>query len=133
MLVTMNKSKRREERGMAVLLALFALLLLSAIGLLMVTASTTETHIDANYGSSLKAYYAARSGLEEVRDRVKYPSSASGLASGSRPTGSSARRVVSLPIIFAAVRSRPRSTRRCCRTLASCSRGGSIRRRTSTC
>ncbi len=57
---------------MALLLTLFALLLLSAIGLFMVLSSNTETRIDANYGSSLRAYYAARSGLEEVRDRMKY-------------------------------------------------------------
>ncbi|HEY3770375.1 MAG TPA: hypothetical protein VGN44_17005 [Candidatus Angelobacter sp.] len=74
----MAKAKKGNERGMALLLALFALLLLSAIGLFMVLASTTETRIDANYSSSLRRYYAARSGLEEVRDRVKYPSSTPG-------------------------------------------------------
>ncbi|HZU30425.1 MAG TPA: hypothetical protein VFB79_04880 [Candidatus Angelobacter sp.] len=71
---------KQNERGMALLLALFALLLLSAIGLFMVISSTTETRIDANYGSNLKAYYAARSGLEEIRDRITYPSSSGGLS-----------------------------------------------------
>ncbi|HKV91117.1 MAG TPA: hypothetical protein VJW20_01065 [Candidatus Angelobacter sp.] len=70
--------KSKKERGMALLLTLFALLLLSGIGLFMVLSSNTETRIDANYGSSLRAYYAARSGLEEVRDRIKYPSSSQG-------------------------------------------------------
>jgi hypothetical protein len=70
----MVKAKGRNERGMALLLVLFALMLLSAIGLCMVLASNTETRIDANYGSSLRAYYSARSGLEEVRDRIKFPS-----------------------------------------------------------
>jgi hypothetical protein len=74
------KAKRQKERGMALLLALFALLLLSAIGLFMVLASNTETHIDANYSNGLRSYYAARSGLEEVRDRVKYPSGSGGLS-----------------------------------------------------
>ncbi len=60
---------------MALLLTLFALLLISGIGLFMVLSSNTETRIDANYGSSLHAYYAAGSGLEEVRDRIKYVSS----------------------------------------------------------
>ena len=59
---------------MALMMALFALLLLSCIGLCMVLASTTETRIDANYGGSLRSYYAAHSGLEEVRDRMSYPS-----------------------------------------------------------
>jgi hypothetical protein len=70
------KTRANKERGMALLLTLFALLLLSGIGLFMVLSSNTETRIDANYGSSLRAYYAARSGLEEVRDRIKYPSPA---------------------------------------------------------
>jgi hypothetical protein len=73
-----TRTKGKKERGMALLLTLFALLLLSAIGLFLVLASNTETRIDANYGSSLRAYYSARSGLEEVRDRIKYPSTAPG-------------------------------------------------------
>ena len=73
MLKNMSNPKSKSERGMALLLTLFALLLLSGIGLFLVVSSTTETRIDANYGSGLRAYYAARSGLEEVRDRMKYP------------------------------------------------------------
>jgi hypothetical protein len=73
-------TKARKERGMALLLTLFALLLLSAIGLFMVLSSTTETRIDTNYGTGLRAYYSARSGLEEARDRIKYPSATGGLA-----------------------------------------------------
>jgi hypothetical protein len=72
------KARASKERGMALLLTLFALLLLSGIGLFMVLSSNTETRIDANYGSSVRAYYASRSGLEEVRDRIKYPSSTPG-------------------------------------------------------
>ncbi len=78
------KKRGNKERGMALLLTLFALLLISGIGLFMVLSSNTETRIDANYGSSLHAYYAARSGLEEVRDRIKYPSSA---IPGTQPPG----------------------------------------------
>jgi len=71
----LSRMVKRDERGMALMLALFALLLLSGIGLCMVLASTTETRIDANYGGSLRSYYAAHSGLEEVRDRIGYASS----------------------------------------------------------
>ena len=67
---SIHKARGQKERGMALLLALFALLLLSAIGLCMVLSSDTETRIDANYSSSLRSYYSARSGLEEVRDLV---------------------------------------------------------------
>src|SRR5579859_1944738 len=69
------KPVRTSERGMALLLTLFALLLLSGIGLFLVVSSNTETRIDANYGSGLRAYYAARSGVEEVRDRMSYVTS----------------------------------------------------------
>src|SRR5712671_3237597 len=71
----MSRMMKRDERGMALMLALFALLLLSGIGLCMVLSSNTETRIDANYGGSLRSYYAAHSGLEEMRDRISYPSS----------------------------------------------------------
>jgi hypothetical protein len=74
---TTARTKRKNERGMALLLTLFALLLLSAVGLFLVVASNTETRIDANYGSGLRTYYSARSGLEEVRDRIKTPYSTS--------------------------------------------------------
>jgi hypothetical protein len=74
---SMAKTMRKNERGMALLLTLFALLLLSAVGLFLVVSSNTETRIDANYGSGLRTYYSARSGLEEVRDRIKTPYSSS--------------------------------------------------------
>ena len=56
MKIVMAKAIRTRERGAALLLTLFALLLLSAIGLLMVLSSDTETRIDANYSSSLGTY-----------------------------------------------------------------------------
>src|ERR1051326_6783559 len=70
----MSRMPKRDEQGMALLVSLFALLLLSGIGLCMVLTSTTETRIDANYGGNLRSYYAAHSGLEEGRDRISYPS-----------------------------------------------------------
>ena len=60
----MSRMLKRDEQGMALLVSLFALLLLSGIGLCMVLASTTETRIDANYGGGLRSYYSAHSGLE---------------------------------------------------------------------
>jgi hypothetical protein len=78
--MNLAKTTRRDNtRGASLLLCLFALLLVSAVGFFMLLGSTTETRIDANYSSNLGAYYAARSGLEEVRDRVTYPSSPSAL------------------------------------------------------
>ena len=73
--MTLATRRRRSKReGTALLLCLFALLLVSAMGMLMVVESSTEKRVNNNYGSSLSAYYAARSGMEEVRDRMSYPS-----------------------------------------------------------
>lgn len=68
------KTKQASQNGAALLLCLFALLLLSSIGIFLYISTGTETRIAANYGNNLDAYYAARSGLEEVRDRVSYSS-----------------------------------------------------------
>lgn len=70
----MDRVRQKQERGAALVLALFALLLLSALGAFMFVASSTESHIDSNYRGSLNAYYAANGGLLEIRDRLKYTS-----------------------------------------------------------
>ncbi len=60
----------RSQRGVALALALFALLLLSAIGLGMMYTASSETWIDNNYAGTQRAYYATLAGLEEARDRL---------------------------------------------------------------
>jgi Tfp pilus assembly protein PilX len=68
----MRKRKfRNQERGMALLTALLALLLVSAIGMGMMYMSTTETAINANYRDTQQAFFAMRAGLEEMRDRMR--------------------------------------------------------------
>lgn len=76
------KTKERAQNGMALLLCLFALLLLSAIAVFLYMSSATETRISSNYGTKLNAYYAAKSGLQEVRDRVSYASAPNPAAGG---------------------------------------------------
>jgi hypothetical protein len=56
---------------MALLIALLALLLVSAIGMGMMYMSTTETSINANYRDTQQAFFAMRAGLEEARDRIR--------------------------------------------------------------
>src|SRR3569832_944138 len=63
--------RRDEEDGFALLFAMLALLLLSAIGLAMIYASDTETSIDSNYKDQVRAQYAAFSALEEAKDRLR--------------------------------------------------------------
>src|SRR6185312_11418617 len=62
----------KSERGMALIVVLFALMLLTAIGLGLMYMTTTETGIDSNFRSEQQAYYASKAGLEEARDRLRY-------------------------------------------------------------
>jgi type IV pilus assembly PilX-like protein len=74
---------RSRERGMALIFALLALLIISAIGLGMVFMTNTETSINANYKDSQTAFYAMRAGMEEMRDRMR----TNGPAPITLPTG----------------------------------------------
>lgn len=60
----------RGERGVALFFAIFALLLLSAIAATLILSSATDSAIDGNYRSEEVAYYGAKSGVEEMRDRM---------------------------------------------------------------
>lgn len=62
---------RKHERGMALILSLLALLLISAVGLGMIYMSNTETSINTNYRDTQTAFFAMRAGLEEGRDRLR--------------------------------------------------------------
>jgi hypothetical protein len=61
----------KNERGMALILSLLALLLISAVGLGMIYMSTTETSINTNYRDTQTAFFSMRAGLEEGRDRLR--------------------------------------------------------------
>ncbi|MGI9102617.1 MAG: hypothetical protein ACR2IF_09265 [Terriglobales bacterium] len=61
---------KRSERGIALLLCLFALLLLSAVGLSMAFMSDTETAINRNYRDSQSAYFGAAAGIQEAKERL---------------------------------------------------------------
>jgi Tfp pilus assembly protein PilX len=63
-------SSRRVEGGVILLIALFALLLISAAATALILMAGTETAVDANYRSSTQAFYAAYAGLEEGRGRL---------------------------------------------------------------
>jgi hypothetical protein len=64
-----NKS-RHGERGISLLLSLLTLMLLSAVAIGSVYMASTETWISANFKAEETAYFAARAGVEEVRDRM---------------------------------------------------------------
>src|SRR5216684_6691181 len=68
---TMRKNKRKNsEVGVALLVAMISLLLITAVGVAMIVASASESALSGNYRSSSSAYYAAIAGLEEGRGRL---------------------------------------------------------------
>ncbi len=76
---------RRKQRGVALIICLFALVLLSGIGLGMMYMADTETTINGNFRDSQRAYFAAAGGLQEARERLM-PGSATGLGTNTPTT-----------------------------------------------
>jgi hypothetical protein len=63
--------KDRKERGIALLLTIFGLLLITAVAVAMLYSSDSETTISVNYRDKEAGTYAALSGLQEARDRLQ--------------------------------------------------------------
>jgi hypothetical protein len=60
----------RQEAGIALLISIFVLLLISVVAIALVVSSGTESALAGNYRSATGVYYAALSGLEEARGRL---------------------------------------------------------------
>jgi len=67
----MKSTRKKKQRGIALVMVLFALMLLSAVGLAMMYATNTETAINANFKDKQVALYASMAGLQEARDRIQ--------------------------------------------------------------
>jgi Tfp pilus assembly protein PilX len=64
----------RSERGIALVVALMAMMLLTALGLALMLTTTTETMIAANYRDGLEGMYAADAGIERtMQDLLTVP------------------------------------------------------------
>ncbi|HUL16762.1 MAG TPA: pilus assembly PilX N-terminal domain-containing protein [Terriglobales bacterium] len=70
MIVLFRARRRRQEFGIALLIAIFVLLLVCVVGIAMMVATGTETSLTGNYYSSTAVYYAGIAGLEEGRGRL---------------------------------------------------------------
>jgi hypothetical protein len=62
--------QRRSQAGVALLIAIFVLLLISVTAIALIISSGTETALAGNYRSSASTYYAALAGIEEARGRL---------------------------------------------------------------
>jgi hypothetical protein len=80
--------KRRQEAGIALLISIFILLLISVVAIALIVASGTESSLAGNYRSATSVYYAALAGLEEARGRLvaKNPNSFQNTAPGFMPS-----------------------------------------------
>src|SRR5690348_5206926 len=65
-----NNRRQQKESGVALLVAIFVLLLVSVIAISLVIASGGESSLEGNYRSSASAFLAGTAGLEEARGRL---------------------------------------------------------------
>ena len=63
----MKGRRSKKERGVALLIALFALMLLAAVAFEMMYVADTETLVNRNFRDSQRSYDAAWSGVQEAR------------------------------------------------------------------
>src|SRR5512141_3507461 len=75
------RKDRQSERGIALFIAIFTVLLITAIGAGMIMLTVTDTSISGNFRDEQKAFFAAKAGMEEVRDRFRSPANNSLAAS----------------------------------------------------
>jgi hypothetical protein len=67
------ESRRRDESGFALILAILALLLLTFLGLTIATSTSTELQIATNYRWGQQAFYNAEAGLEAAKIILSNP------------------------------------------------------------
>jgi hypothetical protein len=79
---------KHAERGVALLISIFILLLISVVAIALIVSSGTESALAGNYRSATGVYYAALAGLEEARGRLlpKNPNSFQNTTSGFLPS-----------------------------------------------
>src|SRR5256885_17220216 len=66
-----SKKANRPEQGVALIVALLMLLLISAALMGMIMMSNTETNISSNFRDEQTAFFSSKGGIEEMRDRLR--------------------------------------------------------------
>ena len=77
---------KRGEQGVALLVAVFALLMVTSIAVGMMFLTDTETAVNSNFRDEQTGYYASKAGLEEARDRMRWNAGSGVTISSSLPT-----------------------------------------------
>lgn len=81
---TFRNKSRKSEQGVALFVAIFTVLLITAIGAGMIMLTNTDTTVSSNFRDEQTAFFSAKAGMEEIRDRFR--GSASNSISGILPT-----------------------------------------------
>jgi hypothetical protein len=81
------KKLGKNEAGIALLMCLFSLLLLTAIGVGLMYMADSDSQVNQNYRDSQRAYFAAQAGLQEARLRINGGLIPGALPSTLAPTG----------------------------------------------
>jgi len=66
----LQSGERGGQRGSALLIAIFALLLISVVGIALLVSTGADSALAGNYRTATSGYYAAMAGLEESRGRL---------------------------------------------------------------
>src|SRR5438105_1676531 len=67
----MKKNRKNQQQGIALISVLLVLVMLIIMALGLMYVADTDTAINNNYRREQQAYFAAKAGLEEVRDRMR--------------------------------------------------------------
>jgi hypothetical protein len=68
--VRAQQNRQPAERGVAMVIALFTLMLISVVATALILMAGTETALKGNYKSAMQSFYDAKAGLEEGRGRL---------------------------------------------------------------
>jgi len=67
----MKKNRKNQQRGIALISVLLVLVMLIIMALGLMYVADTDTAINNNYRREQQAYFGAKAGIEEVRDRMR--------------------------------------------------------------
>ncbi|HET9408344.1 MAG TPA: hypothetical protein VFO39_13975 [Candidatus Sulfotelmatobacter sp.] len=71
MIKTSVKSGWHSERGIALFIAIFTVLLVTAVATGLLLLTNANTNISGNFRDEQTAFFAAKAGMEEARDRMR--------------------------------------------------------------
>ena len=87
---TQSIGQRKGERGVALIIALLALTVLTGIGFAIMVSSSTESLINAGFRRAGLAHFAAMGGVEEMRGRMGPDAPVGDCSSGSNTSPANA-------------------------------------------